>query len=377
MQFRDLKKQYQILKTDMDEAVGRVLTDGNFISGYQVEDLEKQLAQYVGTKHCITCGNGTDALSLALMVWNVGQGDAVFVPDFTFFASGETPAYRGAVPVFVDVEEETFNLSPASLERAVLKVKEEGKLNPKVIIAVDLFGQPANYPEIRRIADQYHLFVLEDGAQGFGGRIGERRACSFGDISTTSFFPAKPLGCYGDGGAVFTDQDEWAELLKSYRVHGKGKDKYDNVRIGVNSRLDTLQAAILQVKLRAFEEYELDAVNQAADRYTQKLKEIVQVPYIREGFYSSWAQYSILLKDENTRDSLQSYLKEKGIPTMIYYSKPMSLQTAFRKYDCVKVELSVTEQLCRRVLSLPLHPYMELEEQERVIGCIKECLKTV
>lgn len=377
MQFRDLKKQYQILKTDMDEAVGRVLTDGNFISGYQVEDLEKQLAQYVGTKHCITCGNGTDALSLALMVWNVGPGDAVFVPNFTFFASGETPAYRGAVPVFVDVEEETFNLSPASLERAVLKVKEEGKLNPKVIIAVDLFGQPANYPEIRRIADQYHLFVLEDGAQGFGGRIGERRACSFGDISTTSFFPAKPLGCYGDGGAVFTDQDEWAELLKSYRVHGKGKDKYDNVRIGVNSRLDTLQAAILQVKLRAFEEYELDAVNQAADRYTQKLKEIVQVPYIREGFYSSWAQYSILLKDENTRDSLQSYLKEKGIPTMIYYSKPMSLQTAFRKYDCVKVELSVTEQLCRRVLSLPLHPYMELEEQERVIGCIKECLKTV
>ena len=185
------------------------------------------------------------------------------------------------------------------------------------------------------------------------------------------------MGCYGDGGAVFTDQDEWAELLKSYRVHGKGKDKYDNVRIGVNSRLDTLQAAILQVKLRAFEEYELDAVNQAADRYTQKLKEIVQVPYIREGFYSSWAQYSILLKDENTRDSLQSYLKEKGIPTMIYYSKPMSLQTAFRKYDCVKVELSVTEQLCRRVLSLPLHPYMELEEQERVIGCMKECLKAV
>ncbi len=377
MQFRDLKKQYQILKTDMDEAVGRVLTDGNFISGYQVEELEKQLAQYVGTKHCITCGNGTDALSLALMVWNVGQGDAVFVPDFTFFASGETPAYRGAVPVFVDVEEETFNLSPASLERAVLKVKEEGKLNPKVIIAVDLFGQPANYPEIRRIADQYHLFVLEDGAQGFGGRIGERRACSFGDISTTSFFPAKPLGCYGDGGAIFTDQDKWAELLKSYRVHGKGKDKYDNVRIGVNSRLDTLQAAILQVKLRAFEEYELDAVNQAADRYTQKLREVVQVPHIREGFYSSWAQYSILLNDENIRDSLQSYLKEKGIPTMIYYSKPMSRQTAFREYDCVKVELPVTEQLCRRVLSLPLHPYMELEEQERVIGSIKECLKTV
>lgn len=377
MQFRDLKKQYQILKKDMDGAIQTVLSDGNFISGYQVEELEKQLAEYVGTKHCITCGNGTDALSLALMVWNVGPGDAVFVPDFTFFASGETPAYRGAIPIFVDVEKETFNLSPASLESAVLKVKEEGKLNPKVIVAVDLFGQPANYPEIRRIADQYHLLVLEDGAQGFGGRIGEQRACSFGNISTTSFFPAKPLGCYGDGGAIFTDHDEWAQLLRSYRIHGKGKDKYDNVRIGVNSRLDTLQAAILQVKLRAFEEYELDAVNLAADRYTQELKEVVQVPHIREGFYSSWAQYSILLKDEITRDSLQSYLKEKGIPTMIYYSKPMSRQTAFREYDCVKVELPVTEQLCRRVLSLPLHPYMELAEQEWVIGCIKECLKTV
>ena len=372
MQFRDLRKQYQILKQDIDKEIQCVLTDGNYISGYQVEELEKQLADYVGTKHCISCGNGTDALSLALMVWNVGAGDAVFVPDFTFFASGETPAYRGAVPIFVDVEKDTFNISPTSLEHAIIKVKEEGKLNPKVIIAVDLFGQPADYPEIKKIAEKYNLLLLEDGAQGFGGRIGKQRACSFGDISTTSFFPAKPLGCYGDGGAIFTDQDEWAQLLKSYQVHGKGKNKYDNVRIGVNSRLDTLQAAVLLVKLRAFKEYELNAVNQVAERYTQGLKEFVQIPEIKANYYSSWAQYSILLEDEEMRNSLQSYLKEKGIPTMVYYSKPMSQQTAFRGDDCIKVELPVTEQLCQQILALPLHPYMETEEQERVIDHIKE-----
>ena len=372
MQFRDLRKQYQILKQDIDKEIQCVLTDGNYISGYQVEELEKQLAEYVGTKYCISCGNGTDALSLALMVWNVGAGDAVFVPDFTFFASGETPAYRGAVPIFVDVEKDTFNISPTSLEHAIIKVKEEGKLNPKVIIAVDLFGQPADYPEIKKIAEKYNLLLLEDGAQGFGGRIGKQRACSFGDISTTSFFPAKPLGCYGDGGAIFTDQDEWAQLLKSYQVHGKGKNKYDNVRIGVNSRLDTLQAAVLLVKLRAFKEYELNVVNQVAERYTQSLKEFVQIPEIKANYYSSWAQYSILLEDEEMRNSLQSYLKEKGIPTMVYYSKPMSQQTAFRGDDCIKVELPVTEQLCQQILALPLHPYMETEEQERVIDHIKE-----
>ena len=246
MQFRDLKRQYYILKEDIDQAIQNVLTTGNYISGIQVIELEKQLAKYVGVKHCITCANGTDALSLALMAWNIGGGDAVFVPDFTFFASGESVAHRGAVPIFVDVNADSFNMSPDSLEKAIIKVLDEKKLNPKVIVAVDLFGQPADYPEIRRIAKKYHLLVLEDGAQGFGGKIGKQRACSFGDISTTSFFPAKPLGCYGDGGAVFTDNDEWASLMRSYRIHGKGADKYDNVRIGINSRLDTLQAAVLQ-----------------------------------------------------------------------------------------------------------------------------------
>lgn len=375
MQFRDLQKQYQSLKHEIDHAISQVLTAGNFISGQQVTDLEAQLAAYTGTKHCITCANGTDALTLALMVLQIGPGDAVFVPDFTFFASGETPAYEGAVPIFVDVEEETFNMSPASLEQAILQVKREGKLTPKVVIAVDLFGQPANYPKIRKIADQYGLLILEDGAQGFGGRIKEQRACSFGDISTTSFFPAKPLGCYGDGGAIFTDKEEWAALLRSYRVHGKGTNKYDNVRIGVNSRLDTLQAAILRVKLKAFQEYELEAVNRVAKRYTQALKDMVQTPQIQEDFYSSWAQYSILLENEEMRDGLQTYLKEQGIPSMIYYPKPMSGQTAFQGMDCVKVEMPVAKELCRRVLALPLHPYMEEGEQDWVVSKIREFLK--
>jgi len=370
MQFRDLQKQYETLKPDIDQAIQQVLTKTDFISGPQVTELEAALAAYTGAKHCVTCANGTDALTLALMVWNIGSGDAVFVPDFTFFASAEAPAYEGATPIFVDVEEDTFNISPSSLEKAILRVKEEGKLNPKLIITVDLFGQPSDYQAIRGIAQKHGLLILEDGAQGFGGRIGEKKACSFGDISTTSFFPAKPLGCYGDGGAVFTENDQWAELLRSYRVHGKGADKYDNVRIGMNSRLDTLQAAILSVKLTALREYELENVNLAADRYRKGLENYgarIKPPMVKKGFYSSWAQYSVLLENEKRRDSLQSFLREKGIPTMIYYRKPMSAQRAFCGMDCVKVDLSVSQSLCKRVLSLPLSPYITVEEQDRVI----------
>lgn len=371
MQFRDLQKQYHVLKEDIDNSIQQVLLDGNFISGQQVTELEKELAEYVGVRHCITCANGTDALTLALMVWNIGPGDAVFVPDFTFFSSGEVVVFEGAVPIFVDVEEDTFNISPESLEQAIQKVLEEGKLSPKVIIAVDLFGQPADFIRIRAIAEKYDLLVLEDGAQGFGGRIGEKRACSFGDISTTSFFPAKPLGCYGDGGAIFTDNDEWADLLKSYRVHGKGKNKYDNIRIGMNSRLDTLQAAVLQVKLSAFREYELRDVNKIANRYTKILNGVVQVPVVKENFYSSWAQYSIMLKNETERDKLRQHLNENNIPSMIYYSKPMSQQKAFDKMCCKLVDLPVTEEICKRVLSLPLHPYMSSDEQDKVIDAVK------
>ena len=372
MQFRDLQKQYQILKPDIDQAIMTVLKDGNFISGRQVVDLENILAEYVGVKHCITCANGTDALSLALMAWNIGPGDAVFVPDFTFFASGEVVASEGALPVFVDINEDTFNMSSDSLVNANEAIKREGEYIPRAIVAVDLFGQPADYPKIREIANKYQLLILEDGAQSFGGRIREKKVCSFGDISTTSFFPAKPLGCYGDGGAIFTDSDEWAELLRSYRIHGKGTDKYDNVRIGVNSRLDTLQAAILQVKMKAFQEYELNDVNEIADQYTKKLNEVVKTPVIKKEYYSSWAQYSILVENENLRNGLQSFLKERGIPSMIYYPKPMSRQTAFQKMDCVKVKLPIAEDICKRILALPLHPYMGQEEQNMIIKYIKD-----
>lgn len=374
MEFRNLKKQYEVLKNEIDSGIQEVLQATNFISGKQVAELEKQLADYVGVKHCISCANGTDAITLALMAWNVGSGDAVFVPDFTFFSSGECPAYEGATPVFVDIYEDTFNMSAESLENAIKKVLEEGKLVPKVILTVDLFGQPADYDRIKSIADKYGMKILEDSAQGFGGEIRGKRACSFGDIATTSFFPAKPLGCYGDGGAIFTDDDSVAELLKSLRVHGKGEDKYDNVRIGMNSRLDTIQAVILQVKLKAFREYEVRNVNTVADRYTNLLRNIVKTPVVPDGYLSSWAQYSILLEDKKQRDELQKFLSENGIPSMIYYRKPMHCQGAFNDTHCVYTDLSVTEKVCDRVLSLPMHPYLTEEDQDYIVDSIKKFL---
>ena len=370
MQYRDLKAQYAALKTEIDAAIQKVVQDTNFISGAQVEELEQALAAYVGVKHCITCGNGTDALTLALMGWGIGPGDAVFVPDFTFFSTGEVVAARGAVPIFVDVDINTFNIDINSLEKAILTVQEEAKLKPRVIAPVDLFGCPADYNKLLSIAKKYDLLVLEDGAQGFGGNLQGKKSCSFGDISTTSFFPAKPLGCYGDGGAVFTDNDEWARLLKSYRIHGKGDNKYDNVRIGLNSRLDTLQAAILKVKLNAFADYELEAVNQVAEKYESRLKDTVKVPKIAEGYYSSWAQYTIQLESREQRDGLQIYLKELNIPSMIYYPKPMHMQEAFEGMDVKKVELDITPKLCDTVLSLPIHPYMSDEEIEKVCEAV-------
>lgn len=380
MQFRDLQKQYQILKEEIDKNMQEVLTAGNFISGKQVGELEKQLADYVGIKHCISCANGTDAITLALMALNVGEGDAVFVPDFTFFSTGECPAYEGAAPIFVDIDENTFNMNPQSLQSAIDAVLKEGKLIPKVIIPVDLFGQPANFDEIKKIADKYNLYVIEDAAQGFGGEIRGQKACSFGDIATTSFFPAKPLGCYGDGGAIFTNDDEIADLLKSLRVHGKGSDKYDNIRLGMNSRLDTLQAAILQVKLKAFSEYELTDVNKIAQRYTELLTNLptsykIQTPFVKEGFVSSWAQYSVLLENKEQRDGLQAYLKEKGIPSMIYYVKPMHNQGAFKEIKTVYTDLSITEDVCNRILALPMHPYLNEEDQNYIVGNIATFLE--
>ena len=375
MEFRDLKKQYQVLKSDIDQAVLEVMQSGAFIMGQPVKELEAQLAEYVGVKHCISCANGTDALTLALKVWGIGPGDAVFVPDFTFFSTAEVVSLEGATPIFVDVNEETFNISATDLERAIKEVCTEGKLTPKVIVAVDLFGLPANYPAIREIANRYDLLILEDGAQGFGGEIMGKKACSFGDISTTSFFPAKPLGCYGDGGAVFTDNDEWASLADSYRVHGKGAFKYDNVRIGMNSRLDTLQAAILQVKLKAFRDYELAAVNKVAAKYTVLLNDVpVIVPVIPTGFYSSWAQYTLRLDSKEQRDALQARLKEQGIPSMVYYPTPMHLQTAFKDLSSSIRHLPTATKLSETVLSLPMHPYITEETIETVSSAIKSTL---
>lgn len=364
MEFRDLKTQYLRNKVQIDDAIQSVLSSAHFIGGSPVTQLEEKLADYVGVKHCISCANGTDALQLALMAWGIGEGDAVFVPDFTFFSTAEVVPWVNATPIFVDVEKDTFNISPQFLDETIQEVIREGKLTPKVVIAVDLFGQPADFPAIREITEKYNLLLLEDGAQGFGGRIGAQRACSFGDISITSFFPAKPLGCYGDGGAVFTDNDDWAGLIASYKVHGKGEDKYDNVRIGLNSRLDTLQAAVLQVKLQILEDYELDNVNQAACWYEKYLDNSVITPTVKEGYMSGWAQYTILLEDENERSKMQELLRKCNIPSMIYYPKGLHEQRAFEHSAqyMKNSELPNTYYVSRRCLSLPMHPYLQEEE---------------
>ena len=379
MQFRDLKKQYEVLKDEMDKAVLDVASSGKYINGPWVKELETELAEYVGVKHCISCANGTDALYIAMMAWDIKEGDAVFVPDFTFFSSGEVVSHAGGTPIFVDVDRKTYNIDPSSLVDAIEKVISDGELEPKVIVSVDLFGLPANYEELQKIADKYGLKILEDGAQGFGGEINGRKACSFGDIGTTSFFPAKPLGCYGDGGAIFTDDDELAMKMQSIKVHGKGKMKYDNVRIGLNSRLDSIQAAILQVKFKAFKEYEVADVNKAAQNYDELIKEKlgdkIIIPFIPKGYLSSWAQYTIQLKDKETRDSLQAALKEEGIPSMVYYPKPMHNQEAFEIKGEYEFNTEGTDALCDTVLSLPIHPYITEDDIKTVVSAIEKNLK--
>ena len=376
LEFRNLKKQYEVLKAEIDSGIIEVCQNASFISGAKVKQLEKELAEYVGVKHCITCANGTDALTLALMVLGVGEGDCVFVPDFTFFSTAETVAYEGATPIFIDVDPDTFNMKPDSLKTAVEYIKKDGKLNPKAVITVDLFGLPADYDAIAEIATENNLRIVEDCAQGFGGNINGRMACSFADIATTSFFPAKPLGCYGDGGAIFTDSDDYAALLRSYAVHGKNaNDKYDNIRVGMNSRLDTIQAAVLLPKFHAFRDYELRDVNTAAEYYSENLRDLVKTPCVPDGYYSSWAQYTILLKDKDERDGLKAYLAEKGIPSMIYYQKMMSQQTAMEKFlPYQPFSCTDAKALCDTCLSLPIGPYITKDEQDSVINAVKEFL---
>ena len=354
MQFIDLAAQYKHLKSRIDKRIQDVLDHGQYIMGPEVHELEEKLAEYVGVKHAITCANGTDALTLAMMVLNIEKGDAVFCPTFTFFATAEVIAYEGATPVFVDSDEATFNICPIDLEKRIQATIAEGKLIPKAIIAVDLFGLPANYPEIQKIADKYNLKLVEDAAQGFGGSINGKRAGSFGDIATTSFFPAKPLGCYGDGGAIFTNNDAYAELIKSYRVHGKGSDKYDNVRIGMNSRLDTIQAAILLEKLSEFPT-ELINRNKAANNYERTLAGKYKTPQVPKGYISSWAQYTLV---SDKLDADMAKYKEQGIPTIIYYGTCMHQQTAFKQLSYSDEAFPVASKLAGCVFSLPMHPYL-------------------
>ena len=354
MQFIDLAQQYQNLKNRIDSRIQNVLNHGKYIMGPEVFEFEEKLTDYVGVKHVITCANGTDALTLSLMALEIKKGDAVFCPTFTFFATAEAPAFLGATPVFVDSDPNTFNICPVDLEKQIKKIISEGQLNPKAIIAVDLFGLPASYPVLEKLAKKYNLKLIEDAAQGFGGSIHDKKAGSFGDIATTSFFPAKPLGCYGDGGAIFTNDDELAELVKSYRVHGKGSNKYDNIRIGMNSRLDTIQAAILLEKLEVFPN-ELISRNKVAQYYNNELQEKFITPIIPENYHSSWAQYTLRTKN---RDASISIFSEKDIPTVIYYRKCMHQQTAFKFLECMDKDFPNASKFTEQVFSLPMSPYI-------------------
>ncbi|MBS9995008.1 DegT/DnrJ/EryC1/StrS family aminotransferase [Vibrio alginolyticus] len=353
MQFIDLAAQYKHLKTKIDARIHKVLDHGHYIMGPEVFELEERLAEYVGVKHAITCANGTDALTLAMMALDIKEGDAVFCPTFTFFATAETIAFANATPVFVDSEESTFNICPVDLEKRIQRVITEGKLVPKAIVSVDLFGLPANYVEIEAIAKKYDLKLIEDAAQGFGGTLNGKMAGAFGDIATTSFFPAKPLGCYGDGGAIFTNNDDYAALLRSLRIHGKGSDKYDNVRIGVNSRLDTIQAAILLEKLAEFS-VELGARERLAESYAKQYAEQFIVPKLPQGYTSSWAQYT--LRSDSREVSIKEF-ENLGIPTMVYYRTCMHQQTAFVHLGYNDGDFPIAEKLSKQVFSLPMHGY--------------------
>lgn len=373
MQFRDLGKQYQALKDEIDKGIEDVINTSSFILGKQVLELEEKLAEYCGRKHCVGVGNGTDALVLSLRVYDIGKGDAVFVPDFTYIASASCVSLVGATPIFVDIDLTTFNMSPGALKEAIGRVKKEGKLKPKAVIPVDLFGLPYDVEPINTIAKENNLLILEDAAQGFGGLYKNKRACSLGDISATSFFPAKPLGCYGDGGAVFTDDDEVDSRLRSLRAGGKSPaDKYDNREIGYNSRLDTIQAAILLPKFKAFAKYELDAVNKVASWYEERLKDSVVTPNIPEGYLSSWAQYTIRLENKDARDNLQKKLKEEGVPSMIYYPRGMHQQEVFKYMNLSDELYPNTVEATKTVLSLPMHPYMDEETVETISNLIKK-----
>lgn len=364
--FIDLKGQYARVKADVDRRMQAVLDHGQYIMGPEVVELEDKLADFSGAKHAITVANGTDALQIALMAFGVGPGDAVFVPSFTFTATAEVVLVLGAEPVFVDVHAATFNMDAGDLEAKISDVRAEGRLTPKGVIGVDLFGQPADYRVINVIAKREEIFVLDDGAQSFGGYVYNRRVGTLADVTTTSFFPAKPLGCYGDGGAVFTDDDEIAAIARSIREHGKGQEKYEIVRVGLNSRLDTIQAAVLLAKLAVFEA-EIESRTRIASLYEGALQDVAITPAVMKGMSSVWAQYT--LRCEN-RNDLAAHLKAAGIPSAVYYPRPMHVQTAYKDFGAGEGSLPICEQLSREVLSLPMHPYLTDDEVGRVTDAI-------
>ncbi|MDE1986120.1 MAG: DegT/DnrJ/EryC1/StrS family aminotransferase [Alphaproteobacteria bacterium] len=364
--FIDLQAQRRRLGEPLNKAIAAAVEGGQWILGPQVRELEERLAEFCGVKHVVACANGTDALILPLMAWGVGPGDAVFVPTFTFAASAEVVALVGATPVFVDVFEDTYNMNPESLEAAIAKVKREGKLKARAIMPVDLFGQPADYRAIEPISKREGLKLLCDTAQGFGGKIDGRVTGNIGDAASTSFFPAKPLGCYGDGGAVFTNDGDLVELLRSIQVHGQGTDKYENVRIGMNSRLDTIQAAILIEKLKIFSE-EIDLREAVARRYNANLGKSnrIRIPNVIAGAQSTWAQYVIQVPN---REKVQAELKAKGVPTAVYYPIPLSVQKGYAKFPGVPIPAA--EKICKTVVALPMHPYLDAETQDRIIAAV-------
>ena len=376
MQFIDLKAQYRALKEEIDANVLAVMESAQFIGGPQVKQLEEKLAAYVGRKHCISCANGTDALQLAYMIAGVGPGDAVFGPDMTFISSTEPAKMFGATSVFCDITRDTYNLCPESLERQIQAVLAEGKLIPKAVVAVDILGNPCDYDAIVPICEKYGLFLIEDAAQSFGASYKGRKCCSFGHIATTSFFPAKPLGCFGDGGAVFVDDDTMADLCRSICVHGKGPGgKYDNIRVGMNSRLDTIQAAVLLPKFRALADYEIEARQTVAKRYNDAFAGKAVTPFVAEGCVSVYAQYAALAPDTETRDKVIAHLKEKNIPNMVYYPTPQHALPVFREEPHYGEEYTNANDYCARTFSLPMHPYLNAEEQQTVIDAVLEALK--
>ena len=369
--FIDIVEQRRRLGKRIDDAVARVLTHCQFINGPEVARLEADLATFSGAKHVVACASGTDALLMVLLAKNVGPGDAVICPTFTFCATGEVVALLGATPVFVDVDETTFNIDVDSLKSGIAVAKTQG-LRPRAIIPVDLFGQPADHDAIAAVAATEGMFVLDDAAQGFGATYKGKRLGTFGLATATSFFPAKPLGCYGDGGAIFTDDDELADTLRSVRVHGQGSDRYDNVRLGLTGRLDTIQAAILIEKLEVFPD-EIAARDTAARRYNEALGDVAIVPRVAADCTSVWAQYTIRLPDGG-REALASALKAQGIPTAIYYPKSLHQQTAYRSFPIAAAGLAVSERLSREVISLPMHAYLDELAQERIIEAVRAAL---